>query len=216
MLDNEIQAEVERLGKYSSPAKREHKKVAGLIENYQAPLSERVLHSLFEGDIESITKSLTKEVLKPKIQDLLADFFIGGIEKFIYGDDSQRSYSRSSGPSRKASYDAYYSNGKYYTPEPSRSSSSKPPKVKWDQIVMRTRPAAVELLDNIRSDIRRYKKVSITDLYDYVTDIDEALGASIDSEFPDSNYGWTNLDRVSIESVRDGFWIRFPKPVPIN
>jgi hypothetical protein len=81
---------------------------------------------------------------------------------------------------------------------------------------MRTRPEAMELLTSLRKDISRYTFVSVLQLYDYVTDIDEELGAQIDAEFPDNNWGWTNLDRVQIESVKGGFWVKFPKPVQIN
>lgn len=214
MLDKQIDSEVKRLASYGNYPEKKHKKIEGLIENYKEPLGKRVIDALFEGDIKTVVSSLTTEVLKPKAQDLLADLFIGGIEKWIYGDDTQRSYTRS-GPSRKASYDAYYSGGKYYTTETAPVGTPRA-KVRWDRIVMKSRPAAMDLLENLRSDIKRYKKISVTDLYDYVTDIDEELGAAIDSEFGDSNYGWTNLDRVQIESVRDGFWLKLPKPVPID
>lgn len=222
MLENEIQKEVNRLanaGKSQAPPVK--KRVEGLIEYYKEPLTKRVMDALFEGDIRTVATSLTKEVLKPKVQDLLADLFIGGIEKWIYGDDTDsRTFTRGANGGRKASYDAYYNNGKYYTQPSAASSQANTAKVRWDRIILKTRPAAIELLDDLRNDIRKYKKVSVTDLYDYVTEIDEELGAQIESEFPDSNWGWKNLDRVPIENIRtkDGlaYWVKLPKPVDIN
>lgn len=220
MLENEIQREVNRLASAGKNAPPPKKKVAGLIEYYQEPLGKRVMDALFEGDIRTVATSLTKEVLKPKVQDLLADLFIGGIEKWIYGDDSDaRTYTRTSVGGRKASYDAYYNGGKYYT-QPNPAVPAEKVKVRWDRIILKTRPAAIELLEDLRNDIRKYKKVSVTDLYDYVTEIDEDLGSQIESEFGNSNWGWKSLDRVPIEQIRVkdgyGFWVKFPKPVDIN
>lgn len=212
MLEEQIKNEVKRLSTAAlQDAPEKKKKVPGLV--YE-PLGKRVLGSLFEGDFKTVFNSIVREVMIPKTKDLMADIFIGGINKAIYGDESSaRSYSGySSAPSRRSSYDAYYQNGKYYTPEP----SSVKPKVKWDKIVMRSRPAATTLIDSLRADIKRFGKVSIADLYDYVIEDDEELGTMIDTSFPDSNWGWKNLDRVSIESVNGGFWIRFPKPVQID
>ena len=217
MLEEQINKEVQRLSNLPSED-RPRKKIGGLVENYKEPLSKRVLNALFEGDPKTIAVSLVREVAIPKTKDILADLFIGGIEKAIYGDDAvaRGSYSGYSGyksqPTRKVSYEnAYYKDGRYYTPEPTAK-----PKVRWDRIVMRTRPKAVELIGQLQDDIRRYKSVSVLELYDYVTDIDEELGAMIDAEFPDNNWGWVNLDRVPIESVPGGYWVKLPKPVRIN
>lgn len=216
MLENEITKEVNRLstaGKSVPPPVK--KKVQGLVEYYKEPITKRIMDALFEGDLKSVGSSLIYEVMIPKTKDLLADLFIGGIEKVIYGDDTSQRYSSPSS-SRKASYDAYYNNNnRYYHPNEQKQPQGKA-KVRWDYIVMKTRPAAIELLEDLRNDIRKYSKVSVTELYDYVTDIDEELGAQIESEFPDSNWGWTNLDRVPIENVRGGYWIKLPKPTAIN
>ena len=90
-------------------------------------------------------------------------------------------------------------------------------KVRWDRIVFRDREKAVELVSSLKSDLQRYQQgVSILDMYDYVTEIDKKLESQIESEFPDSNWGWTNLDHVQIERVSGGWWVKFPKPVRIN
>lgn len=225
MLDDQIKNEVTRLGNLAEDAapERTKRKISGLIENYKEPLSKRIVRALFEGDPKSVALSLINEVAIPKTKDILADFFTRGIEKAIYGDDDTRGGNRgyysgysssysSSQPTRRSSYDSYYRGERYYTPEP----VGQRPKVRWDRIVMRTRPQAIDLVNQLRDDIKRYKAVSVSDLYDYITDADEELGAMIDSEFPDNNWGWVNLDRVPIESVSGGYWVKLPKPVRIN
>jgi hypothetical protein len=225
MLDDHINKEIERLSNLPSDKggmETPKKKISGLVENYKEPLGSRILTALFEGDPKTIVTSLINEVAIPKTKDILADLFIGGIEKAIYGDDADSGtrsyysgYSSKSQSARRSSYEAYYNNrsGRYYTQEPAPQET---PRVRWDRIIMRTRPEAMELLTSLRKDISRYTFVSVLQLYDYVTDIDEELGAQIDAEFPDNNWGWTNLDRVQIESVKGGFWVKFPKPVQIN
>lgn len=224
MLDEQINNEVTRLGNLASEdivPEKTKRKISGLVENYKEPLSKRIIRSLFEGDPKSVAMSLISEVAIPKTKDILADFFTRGIEKAIYGDDDTRggrnyysgysSYSNNQ-PTRRSSYDSYYKGERYRAPETIQQN----PKVRWDRIVMRTRPQAMDLLNQLRDDLRRYHSVSITDLYDYVTDVDEELGAMIDSDFPDSNWGWVNLDRVPIEAVSGGYWVKLPKPVRIN
>lgn len=214
MLEDQINNEVRRLSTAAGSPPPKKKRVEGLVEYSKEPIGRRIFDALFEGDLKTVASSIVYEIMIPKTKDLLADIFIGGIEKAIYGDDSAPARTTKSGGSHKASYDAYYSNGRYYTQPPKAAPVKQ--KVRWNYIVMKTRPRAVELLNDLRNDISRYGKVSVTELYDYVTEIDEELGAQIESEFPDSNWGWNNLDRVSIEHVRDGYWIKLPKPVDIN
>lgn len=217
MLEEQIQNEVERLANLASndTSKQKHKKIGGLVEYYKEPLLERILNSLFENDLKTTWRYVVDKVIVPKARGLLADIFIGGIQKAMFDDEAggYGGYTPASGPGRKTSYDGYYKEGNYY---PATTSTSKP-KVRWDRIVMRTRPQAVDLLESLKADIRRYKGgVSVLEMYDYVTEIDEALGAQINSEFPDNNWGWTNLDHVPIETVPGGYWVKFPKPVRIN
>lgn len=216
MLEDQIRSEVERLG--SLPQKegpKEKRKVPGIIENYREPLMNRIIGAVFANDFKTVATSIVSEVIIPKTKDILADIFIGGIQKAIYGDSSGPTtyYSGySSGPGRKASYDGYYKNG-YHPPV----ETSAPVKVHWDRIVFPDRESAVRLLSYLKDDLRRYQGgVSVLEMYDYVTEIDEELGAQINSEFPDNNWGWTNLDKVQIVSVPRGYWVKFPRPERIN
>lgn len=213
MLDDQIKNEADRLA--SLATKEPKKKVEGLIEYYKEPLSTRIVNALFENDLKTVASSVVNEVMIPKAKDILADMFISGILKAIYGDEASSTYysGYSKGPGHKASYDNYYKDN-YRQPV----APTEKVKVHWDRIVFPNRERAVELLNNLRSDLRRYgnEGVSVLEMYDYVTTIDEELGAQIESEFPDNNWGWTNLDHVPIEHVARGWWVKFPKPVRIN
>ena len=221
MLDDQIKKEADRLA--SLATKEPKKKVEGLIEYYKEPLSTRIVNALFENDLKTVASSVVNEVMIPKAKDILADMFISGIQKAIYGDEASSTYysGYSKGPGHKASYDNYYKDGYRQPIAPVEKA-----KVHWDRIVFRDDPGdsgsgrrrAVELLNNLKSDLRRYGEggVSVLEMYDYVTTIDEELGAQIESEFPDNNWGWTNLDHVPIEHVARGWWVKFPKPVRIN
>ena len=213
MLDDQIKKEADRLA--SLATKEPKKKVEGLIEYYKEPLSTRIVNALFENDLKTVASSVVNEVMIPKAKDILADMFISGIQKAIYGDEASSTYysGYSKGPGHKASYDNYYKDNYRQPVVPTEKV-----KVHWDRIVFPSRERAVELLNNLRSDLRRYDNegVSVLEMYDYVTTIDEELGAQIESEFPDNNWGWTNLDHVPIEHVARGWWVKFPKPVRIN
>lgn len=214
MLDDQIKKETERLASLANTEPKK-KKVKGLIEYYQEPLGQRIIKALFENDLKTVASSVVNEVMIPKAKDILADMFISGIQKAIYGDEASSTYysGYSKGPGHKASYDNYYKDG-YRAPVVPEEKT----KVHWDKIVFPDRDSAIELLNNLRSDLRRYngEGVTVLEMYDYVTEIDEKLGAQIESEFPDNNWGWTNLDHVPIEHVARGWWVKFPKPVRIN
>ncbi len=213
MPDDQITREANRLAKVPEKDQKDRKKVSGLVTDYKGPLGKRIIGMIFENDLKSVGTSLLYEVAIPKAKDILADLFIGGIERAIYGDSTPRSTrtNYSSGPSRKASYESYYESGRYY----GSSISNKKPVVRWDQIVMISRPKAIEVVECLRDDIRKYKKVSVSDLYDYVTDVDREYATLIDSEFTDRDWGWVNLDRVPIEHVNGGYWIKLPKPIQL-
>ena len=219
MLENEIQKEVQRIGSLANrtEAPKEKKKISGLVEYYSEPLYRRIIDAIFEGDLASVSNSLINEILIPKTKDILADLFIGGIEKAIYGDEAQQV--TRTGPSRRSSYDAYYgrgvSGGGYYQ-SPSSPPSGKT-KVRWDRLVMKTRPEAIELTNSILSDISKYGCISVSDVYDYVADLDEEIATQIETEFPDNNWGWDRkLKRIPIESVPQGYLLKLPKPIQIN
>ena len=215
MLEDQIRSEVDRLSSLPQAERpREKRKVPGLIENYKEPLMNRIIGAVFANDFKTVATSIIHEVLIPKTKDTLADIFIGGIQKAIYGDSVGQTYysGYSNGPGRKASYDDYYKTG-YRGSAP----AAVPAKVHWDRIVFPERELAVQLLSYLKEDLRRYKGgVSVLEMYDYVTEIDEKLGAQISSEFPDNNWGWTTVDNVPIVSVPGGYWVKFPRPERIN
>ena len=226
MLEDTIKKEVYRLSKLPAKSEKSNKKIPGLVENYTEPVGKKILDALFENDLKTVGYSIINDVLMPRGKELLADMFMFGIRKWMFDDDTGATYngyssSRSSG-GVSTSYDAYYKGGSYGAP-PTLTQKTK---VKWDRIILRDRRRALELLDDLREDARRYKKgVSILQMYDYLTEIDEELGAQVQSEFPDHDYGWTNFDHIPIETVRikdekgrvcDGYWVKFPKPVQLD
>ena len=63
------------------------------------------------------------------------------------------------------------------------------------------------VLDELDNILRRYKIVSVADFYEVVDQT---------PPFTAHRYGWTDLRQADIASGRDGYYIRMPKPAPLD
>lgn len=76
-----------------------------------------------------------------------------------------------------------------------------------DDIILSSRGEAEEVISQMDELIEIYDLVSVADVYDLV---------GIRSEYTDNNYGWKNIRNVEPIRVRDGYLLKFPKPIPIK
>src|SRR5690606_6792083 len=77
----------------------------------------------------------------------------------------------------------------------------------FDEIILASRGEAEMVLDQLSEAIENYDTATVSDLYALV---------GITGAFTDDKYGWTNLAEASVSSVRDGFLLNLPKPVPLD
>ena len=66
--------------------------------------------------------------------------------------------------------------------------------------------SANEVLHSMMDIIDKYGYVTVADMYDM---------SDLPCSYIDNNYGWLDLSSASILSVRDGYILRLPKPLPI-
>jgi hypothetical protein len=67
-----------------------------------------------------------------------------------------------------------------------------------DDILFETRAEAQEVLNSLNDIIEEYGSASIADFYDL---------CGVTEQYTDHKYGWTNVSKASIESVRGGYFI---------
>lgn len=77
----------------------------------------------------------------------------------------------------------------------------------YNNIVLPTQGDADSVLQAMDKILGQYRNVSIADLYDLV---------GWQSQYTDSNYGWTDLHGASVIHVNDGWLLKLPKAKQIN
>ena len=74
---------------------------------------------------------------------------------------------------------------------------------------MESRADADDVLDAMSDLIENYESVSVADLYDLI-------GIDVSGRYTYNDYGWTSLRNAEIVEVREGYWIKLPRPRPIK
>lgn len=136
------------------------------------------------------------EVILPAIKNLIDDIICNGTHMLLFGEARSRS-----GSNDRGRY-ATRGSGTY------RRDDDEPrcrPRNRYDDfsdIVMTSRADAVAVLNDMKDYIEDYGAVSVSIFYQLVGE---------DSQSIDNNWGWSNLDRAYVDSVRGGYIIEFPR-----
>src|SRR5436190_13711521 len=158
-------------------------------------LGKQFKNTFFGGDAKGALSFVLFGVLVPAAKDALADAGAQGIERLIFGESRHKRSAPPSGPSGYISYNRY---------APSRPGSEAPARSisrrararhDFDEIILRTRPAAEEVIDRLYDLISRYEAASVAELYDHV---------SLDSSHTDCKWGWTELRGAQARKIGDG------------
>jgi hypothetical protein len=136
------------------------------------------------------------EVVLPAVKNLVADIINNAVSMFLFGETrgtDRRDRGRYSTSSRRDTFEdrprerRYRNNMRYDD---------------FSHIVMESRSDALSVLNDLRDYIEDYGEVQVARFYELVGE---------DSQGVDNDYGWTNLDRAYVDSVRGGYIIEFPK-----
>ena len=176
--------------------------VNGDVVRRKKSLSKRFREMVIGDDDTSVGEYLLLEVIIPNIKDLIADVATMGIERKLYGE--VRSAARRNGhrPGGGGLGHVRYDRVSGRRDERPQLSRNARAKHDFDEIVIPTRPEAVEVLDSMYDKLDKYEQVTVGDLYDLVGE---------DSSFTDERYGWTDLRGSGIRRVRDGYLLDLPR-----
>lgn len=72
-----------------------------------------------------------------------------------------------------------------------------------DNIIFETHSEAERVIEQMNDAVNKYGVVTVGDVYDF---------ANVASFYTDSKYGWTDIRSAEIFRVRDGFYIKLPRP----
>lgn len=137
------------------------------------------------------------EIILPAVKNTIADIVKNATDLFLFGEvTGSRSRNDRTGYSRRSRDDRDYDR-----PRDRRRYSER----RYDDfsdIVMTSRADATMVLNDLRDQIDDYGYATVANFYELVGE---------DSGHNDVKYGWENLDRAYVESVRGGYIIEFPR-----
>ena len=169
-------------------------------------LGKQFKNTFFGGDAKGALYYVVFGVLVPAAKDALADAGAQGIERLIFGESRHKRSAPPSGTAGYISYNRYASSGPK-PPAPSRAISRRArSRHDFDEIVLRSRPEAEDVVDRLYDLISRYETASVADLYDLV---------GLNSTHADFKWGWTDLRGAGVTKIREGYLLDLPEPEPI-
>lgn len=178
------------------PKKKVEKIVSGTVKKKDAPISRKLADIFFSEDIKDVKTYVIWDVLVPSIKNDIRDVLINLVEA-VFG----KGVRKSNGPSSLYSYKSYDKVNDSRTTRPSQ------PTYSYSDIVLDSRGEAENVLSTMEDLIQSYGLVSIADLNEMV---------GIQGTYTDNKYGWATMQNAEIERVRDGYWLKLPKAMPLD
>lgn len=164
----------------------------------------KVVKDFVQEDRHSLAEYVVLEVMLPAAKNLILDMLNKGAERTLYG------VSRPSGRTGRAV--GFYTN---YggTPQSARTADPRPTISRqartvhdFREVLIQTRAEADDVLNGLRELIDNYGSASVADLYSLL---------DITGEFTDNKWGWEDLRRASVRTIRGGFVLDLPDTVPL-
>lgn len=172
------------------------------------PLGKQFRNVFFSGDARSAIEYTVLEVAIPEAKNLMVDFFVAGLERWILGE--RRPRGRGSSPYGQITNYNQYSRGPMRDDRPPMSAAtrmmSRQARARHDfgEIVLESRRDADEVIDRMYDILSKYGEVSVADLLELV---------GIESTYVDKNWGWTDLRGTHIGRPRGGgYSLELPTP----
>lgn len=182
--------------------KKIEKVVTGPVVTRKKNGFQKFADEFVSEDAKNIKSYVFGEVFVPALKKLISDIVTDGVDMFLYGE--KRSGNKRSTADR-VSYRNYYDRGDSRSTRDVRSSGYS--SYSYDDIILRDRAEAEEVLERLDELMETYGLVRVADLYDLV---------GVTGNYTDNKYGWTNIRNAEIIRVRDGYMIKMPRAVPID
>jgi hypothetical protein len=163
----------------------------------------RVVKDFVQEDSHTLVEYIVLEVMIPAAKNLVLDMLNKGGERMLYG------ITRPGGRTGRAT--GFYNYGG--TPQAARAADPRPPLSrqarsghKFNEVIINTRGEAEDVLDGLRQLVDQYGSASVSDLYDLL---------GLTGDFTDNKWGWEDLRRGSVRTIRGGYVLDLPDTVPL-
>ena len=186
------------------PKKKFDKVVRGKVTLKEKNDIQKIANDFLAEDLKTVKDRIIAEYLIPMLKNGLCSIFNSAISIALWGDDRSRSSSTNynSSSRQRNSYDRYYQDG-----QSSRQGPSGRPARTLQNLDFEVRYDADGTLNEMYDALRKYKQVSVGDLWDMM---------GVSNESTDYNYGWYNLDGAYIKGIPGGYRLVLPRPIPLS
>lgn len=193
--------------------------VSGEVITKKKSWMQKFATDFFQGDSTDIREFLVKDVLEPKLRDLLSSAVNGAVDTLVYGPGS--SPSRTSGKKKRSSilsgyeYNSIFDSDEYDSRGRRRNSRSRDLEDDdsdrdWNNLIFSDREDAVKVQMAMIIESETHQAVSIMDLCEFAR-----IGKVANTY---THWGWTDISKSNTKIVRthDGRWeLKLPKARPL-
>lgn len=169
-------------------------------------IRKRKTTNAFADSLNETLGYVMSDVIIPSIKETIVDTVVQGTERIAWGESrTKRSAQKRSGGSY-ISYNRYSSDSKAGTQQRSKPidiSREKRARHDFDDIILKSRAEANDVIDSLFELISRYGSATVADLYDLV---------GIKANYTDDNWGWEDIRTATTRRIRQGFILDLPRP----
>ena len=191
---------MDNYGSNSSKVKEDKPKVKPIAKG---KVKKNYKGLIFTEDAKSVGSYILLDVLVPAIKNAAYDMITNGISMMLFGSNKPTN-SRPINGVRSTPYVSY--NKCSRSPEPQTRRAVNYGLVQED-IIFTTRADAETVLMRMDEIIAQYQFVSIADYKEL---------AGLTGSYTDNYYGWTSSHTADVARCRDGYYIKLPRPIPIE
>ena len=169
-----------------------------------------------KGLIRRFTENLNPDDVKRSSSQILLDIFLPDLKRTIHnclssaldnlfypGEDRGRRSTAS-----KISYQRYYDRREERPSRYAGSGRERSERFDYDDIIFGNRADAEIVLDKMQECIDAYQVVTVADLFD--------LADVSNDNYMANSFGWTSISSAKVVRDRDGYFLKLPRPMPID
>lgn len=179
----------------SDPPKPE-RVISGSVVKKKKSFGRKLADIFISEDVEDVKSYILNDVIIPSIKVAIADSVGGGIDMLLGTSSFSRKPSSTNG--QKTQYGTFFKNGGSST----TNSRIRNVGYSYDDIILKTRGEAQDVLNALADYIDQYGAVRLSDLQEMV---------GISGDFTDTYWGWTNVSNAIVRKVREGWLLDLPK-----
>lgn len=169
----------------------------GSVVSTKKPFGQKLKDTFIGEDVRDVKRYILMDMVVPGIKNAVLDV----LQMMFFGEVIDQGRSHVSRDRGYTNYSASYRGSSYS----SRSSSRRrerdrryedDEKVDYRNIVLRNREDAEDVVDEMKTRIRKYGSCSIADLFDLI---------NVTGKYTDNNWGWRDERDIGIRRINSGF-----------